>query len=214
MADSSYNYLFKYIVVGDTAVGKSCLLLQFTEQRFQNAHDMTVGVEYGTRTIEVGGKKIKAQIWDTCGQESFRSITRSYYRGSCCALLVYDITRRASFEHVANWLEECRTYGGDKTTILLVGNKTDRESSRMVTYDEGEKFAKENNLFFIETSAKTNSNVEEAFMIIAKAVLDKVNSGEIDITDESCGVKAASTSKNTVNMKTETPTKESGGCGC
>lgn len=218
----SYDYLLKCIVVGDTAVGKSCLLLQFTEQRFQNAHDITVGVEFGTRTIEVRDKKVKVQVWDTCGQESFKSITRSYYRGSCCVLLVYDITRRASFEHVATWLEECRQYGGDKMVGLLVGNKTDRDQARMVSYDEGEKFAKENDLFFIETSAKTNTNVDEAFVITARAVLDKIAAGEIDVNDDACGVKpsgkAATGGTGTKPVDVSAATKPAdgskGGCGC
>merc|ERR1712154_171315 len=101
-----YKYLFKYIIVGDTAVGKSCLLLQFTDKRFQPVHDLTIGVEFGARMINVADKSIKLQIWDTAGQESFRSITRSYYRGAAGALLVYDITRRDTFKHLTRWLEE------------------------------------------------------------------------------------------------------------
>merc|ERR1712214_167019 len=102
----SYSYLFKYIIIGDTGVGKSCLLLQFTDKRFQPVHDLTIGVEFGARMINIEGKQIKLQIWDTAGQESFRSITRSYYRGAAGALLVYDITRRDTFNHLTTWLED------------------------------------------------------------------------------------------------------------
>ena len=98
----SYSYLFKYIIIGDTGVGKSCLLLQFTDKRFRNDHDITIGVEFGSRMIQLDNKEIKLQIWDTAGQESFRSITRSYYRGAAGALLVYDITRRDTFSHLSN----------------------------------------------------------------------------------------------------------------
>ena len=98
----SYSYLFKYIIIGDTGVGKSCLLLQFTDKRFRHDHDLTIGVEFGSRMIHLDDKDIKLQIWDTAGQESFRSITRSYYRGAACALLVYDITRRDTFTHLSN----------------------------------------------------------------------------------------------------------------
>lgn len=196
----AYAYMFKYIVVGDSAVGKSCLLLQFTEQRFQSVHDLTIGVEFGTRTVDVSGERVKLQIWDTAGQESFQSITRSYYRGACCALLVYDITRRQSFEHVAKWLEDAREYGSEKLTVLLVGNKSDKDSARTVSFEEGEKFARENGLFFIETSAKTNSNVDEAFLLTAKAVFDKVKSGDIDTNDESSGVKVTKKDTNTVKL--------------
>ena len=115
----AYAYLFKYIIIGDTGklqrisltntgVGKSCLLLQFTDQRFRQQHDLTIGVEFGSRTIEINDKKIKLQIWDTAGQESFKSITRSYYRGAAGALLVYDITRKETFNHLTRWLEEVR----------------------------------------------------------------------------------------------------------
>mmetsp|Transcript_39676 Transcript_39676/g.35416 ORF Transcript_39676/g.35416 Transcript_39676/m.35416 type:complete len:106 (+) Transcript_39676:85-402(+) len=104
----SYSYLFKYIIIGDTGVGKSCLLLQFIDKRFRQKHEVTIGVEFGARMINVDGKNIKLQIWDTAGQESFRSITRSYYRAAAGALLVYDITRRETFTHLTRWLDEAR----------------------------------------------------------------------------------------------------------
>merc|ERR1711912_100142 len=115
----SYAYLFKYIIIGDTGVGKSCLLLQFTDKRFQPVHDLTIGVEFGARMITIDKKQIKLQIWDTAGQEKFRSITRSYYRGAAGALLVYDITRRETFEHLQSWLEDCRRYSNKDIVIML-----------------------------------------------------------------------------------------------
>ncbi|PKI71464.1 hypothetical protein CRG98_008137 [Punica granatum] len=121
----SYAYLFKYIIIGDTGVGKSCLLLQFTDKRFQPVHDLTIGVEFGARMITIDSKPIKLQIWDTAGQESFRSITRSYYRGAAGALLVYDITRRETFNHLASWLEDARQHANANMTIMLIGNKCD-----------------------------------------------------------------------------------------
>ena len=113
--------------VDDLAVGKSCLLLQFTDKRFQPVHDLTIGVEFGSRTITHEGKQIKLQIWDTAGQEKFRSITRSYYRGTCGALLVYDITRRETFDHIAEWLEDCKKYANPNIVMMLIGNKCDLE---------------------------------------------------------------------------------------
>ena len=125
---ASYSYVFKYIVVGDSSVGKSCLLLQFTDQRFKAAHDLTIGVEFGSRTVPVDGQNnVKLQIWDTAGQESFRSITRSYYRGAICALLVYDITRRDTFQNLVRWMEEMLEHAYQRMTIVLVGNKKDIE---------------------------------------------------------------------------------------
>uniref|UniRef100_A0A671EBE3 RAB2A, member RAS oncogene family n=1 Tax=Rhinolophus ferrumequinum TaxID=59479 RepID=A0A671EBE3_RHIFE len=119
----AYAYLFKYIIIGDTGVGKSCLLLQFTDKRFQPVHDLTIGVEFGARMITIDGKQIKLQIWDTAGQESFRSITRSYYRGAAGALLVYDITRRDTFNHLTTWLEDARQHSNSNMVIMLIGNK-------------------------------------------------------------------------------------------
>merc|ERR1712232_1369932 len=115
-----YKYLFKYIIVGDTAVGKSCLLLQFTDKRFQPVHDLTIGVEFGSRTLTIDGSQVKLQIWDTAGQEKFRSITRSYYRGAAGALLVYDITRRETFESLGAWLEDCRKFSNSNIVIMLI----------------------------------------------------------------------------------------------
>merc|ERR1712072_1594445 len=165
----SYAYLFKYIIIGDTGVGKSCLLLQFTDKRFQPVHDLTIGVEFGARMVTIDGKQIKLQIWDTAGQESFRCITRSYYRGAAGALLVYDITRRETFNHLASWLEDARQHAHSNMTIMLIGNKSDLQHRRAVTYEEGEAFAKEHGLVFMET-AKTAHNVEEAFINTAREI--------------------------------------------
>ncbi|CAG2195527.1 RAB2A [Mytilus edulis] len=243
----SYAYLFKYIIIGDTGVGKSCLLLQFTDKRFQPVHDLTIEddrreyvhvekervenvedervqiemvenvenervenekvdnetnesgsdndsdyesdfefeqnettndylvsnscsitgtlmedmslrlcVEFGARMITIDGKQIKLQIWDTAGQESFRSITRSYYRGAAGALLVYDITRRDTFNHLTTWLEDARQHSNSNMVIMLIGNKSDLEARRDVKKEEGEAFAREHGLIFMETSAKNS----------------------------------------------------------
>jgi Ras-related protein Rab-2A len=125
---ASYSYLFKYIVIGDTSVGKSCLLLQFLEKKFKFDHDTTIGVEFGSKIINVKDKHIKLQIWDTAGQEAFKSITRSYYRGSIGVILVYDITNRDSFNNISKWLDETKSYANDKITVMLVANKTDLEA--------------------------------------------------------------------------------------
>mmetsp|Transcript_20693 Transcript_20693/g.46047 ORF Transcript_20693/g.46047 Transcript_20693/m.46047 type:complete len:202 (-) Transcript_20693:1915-2520(-) len=185
----SYAYLFKYIIIGDTGVGKSCFLLQFTDRRFQHIHDMTIGVEFGSRTIELDGKSIKLQIWDTAGQEAFRSITRSYYRGACSALLVYDISRRDTFDHVAQWLEETKKNSNPHLVIVLVGNKTDLEHKRVVSFAEGESFAKAHGMLFLEASAKTGDYVEETFVTAAINVLERLNSGVFSADDETHGIR-------------------------
>ncbi|KAL8506250.1 hypothetical protein ACS0TY_017208 [Phlomoides rotata] len=185
----SYAYLFKYIIIGDTGVGKSCLLLQFTDKRFQPIHDLTIGVEFGARMITIENSTIKLQIWDTAGQESFRSITRSYYRGAAGALLVYDITRRETFNHLASWLEDARQHANASMTIMLIGNKCDLAHRRAVSTEEGQQFAKENGLIFMEASAKTSQNVEEAFIQTASAIYSKIQDGSFDVSNESFGIK-------------------------
>jgi len=186
----SYSYLFKYIIIGDTGVGKSCLLLQFTDKRFQPVHDLTIGVEFGARMItSVDHRQIKLQIWDTAGQESFRSITRSYYRGAAGALLVYDITRRETFNHLTRWLEEARQNANASMVIMLIGNKSDLDHRRQVSKEEGEKFAKDHGLIFLETSAKTAANVEEAFINTAAKIYENIQNGIYDVTNEAHGIK-------------------------
>eukprot|EP01128_Nolandella_sp_AFSM9_P000383 TRINITY_DN10542_c0_g1_i1.p1 TRINITY_DN10542_c0_g1~~TRINITY_DN10542_c0_g1_i1.p1 ORF type:complete len:233 (-),score=55.57 TRINITY_DN10542_c0_g1_i1:235-846(-) len=176
------------IVIGDTAVGKSCLLMQFSDGKFSPVHDLTIGVEFGAKKITVDGKTISLQIWDTAGQESFRSITRSYYRGAAGALLVYDITRRETFHHLSSWLEDARKHANENMVIMLIGNKSDLDRRRVST-EEGEQFARENGLIFLETSAKTAANVEEAFVHSAQLIYEKIQSGELDISSESSGIK-------------------------
>mmetsp|Transcript_32982 Transcript_32982/g.82912 ORF Transcript_32982/g.82912 Transcript_32982/m.82912 type:complete len:202 (-) Transcript_32982:321-926(-) len=177
-----YKYLFKYIIVGDTAVGKSCLLLQFTDKRFTPVHDLTIGVEFGSRTITIGENQVKLQIWDTAGQEKFRSITRSYYRGAAGALLLYDITRRETFEHLTIWLEDCRRYSNQNIVIMMIGNKSDMEDKRQVSTQEGQEFANKHGLAFMETSARTAENVDAAFIQTAEKIYEitEAQGGNID----------------------------------
>lgn len=176
----STQYLFKYIIIGDSGVGKSCLLLQFTDKRFESSHDLTIGVEFGARMITIDEKLVKLQVWDTAGQESFRSITRSYYRGAAGALLVYDVSRRETFDHLQSWLEDCSENSNMNLTILLIGNKADLVDKREVSEAEGQAFAEKHGLMFLETSAKTAHNVEEAFLKTGRAIYEKIRSGELD----------------------------------
>ena len=164
---NNYDHLFRYIIVGDMAVGKSCILLQFTDNKFRHQHELTIGVEFGGKTIEIGNKNVKIQIWDTAGQEAFQAITRTYYKGAIGALL-YDITRKDTFTHIFN------------VCIILIGNKKDFENKREVSYEEGEALAKDHKLLFLETSAKTAENVAEAFNVSAKSIVEMIEKTGID----------------------------------
>ncbi|KAG1464772.1 hypothetical protein G6F46_002315 [Rhizopus delemar] len=211
MSNYNYNYIIKYIIIGDTGVGKSCILLQFTDKRFMPAHDLTIGVGFGTRFVTVNDQQTKLQIWDTAGQESFRSITRSYYRGAAGALLVYDITRRETFENLSVWLEDARQHANPNTVIMLIGNKSDLEGQRQVSREEAERFAQEHDLFFLETSAKLADNIEEAFVKTAEEIQKKIASGTIDLNSESNGVKLAPSQGGT-SLPSANTSSNTGGC--
>lgn len=184
---TDYDYLFKYIVVGDAGVGKSCLLLQFTNKRFRTEHDITIGVEFGHRLVDLEDKRVKLQIWDTNGQEAFRSITRAYYRGATGALLVYDISRRGSFDRLAQWLSDARQHSQPHMVVGLIGNKSDLPH-REVSQEEGAWFAKQNGLIFLEASAKTGHNVEAAFLDVAQGILRNIQDEVYDLSLETHGI--------------------------
>ena len=189
MISGAYDHMFRYIIVGDMAVGKSCLLLQFTDHKFRHQHELTIGVEFGGKNIEVKNKTIKIQIWDTAGQEAFQAITRTYYKGAIGALLVYDITRKETFEHIRKWYDEVKLNGSKEICCILIGNKKDLEEQRQVKYEEGKRLAEENNLLFLETSAKTAENVQECFTISAERILDQISKSGVDPTAPSKNVR-------------------------
>ena len=209
-----FKYVFKYIIIGNPSVGKSCLLNQFLNNRFTSDYEITVGVEFGAKTIETeDGSKIKLQIWDTAGQESFKSITRSYYRGAAVALLVYDITSKESFDCIVNWLEECKVNGNPEMVLVLVGNKKDLGDKRQVGSEEAGKFARDNRMLFIETSAKTAENVREIFVEAANMVNRKIGNGDIDPRNEIYGVKTGTFYNASPNvLKTRQVKKSDKGC--
>jgi len=168
--DDEYDYLFKVVLIGDSGVGKSNLLSRFTRNEFNLESKSTIGVEFATKSIQSDGKTIKAQIWDTAGQERYRAITSAYYRGAVGALLVYDISKRITYDNVSRWLKELRDHADPNIVIMLVGNKKDLRHMRQVQTDEAKEFCKQNKLFFIETSALADSNVATAFETILKEI--------------------------------------------
>ena len=185
----NYDYLLKYIIIGDAAVGKSNLLLRFAQNDFKSEYQLTIGVEFGAKNIDIDNKKYRLQIWDTAGQENYRSITRAYYKNSVCALLVYDITNRDSFEHISSWIEDCLSQSPKTVFMVLVGNKSDLNEQRKVSTEEGQQMARNNNLIFFETSAKSGENVDKIFEESAKEIDKRINEGYYDLESDICGIK-------------------------
>uniref|UniRef100_A0A3P8YK96 small monomeric GTPase n=1 Tax=Esox lucius TaxID=8010 RepID=A0A3P8YK96_ESOLU len=157
----TYDYLFKLLLIGDSGVGKTCLLFRFSEDAFNTTFISTIGIDFKIRTIELDEKKIKLQIWDTAGQERFRTITTAYYRGAMGIMLVYDITNEKSFENIKNWIRNIEEHASSDVERMILGNKCDMNDKRQVSKERGEKLAIDYGIKFLETSAKSSLNVEE-----------------------------------------------------
>ncbi|EPY51783.1 GTPase Ypt3 [Schizosaccharomyces cryophilus OY26] len=210
--EDEYDYLFKTVLIGDSGVGKSNLLMRFTRNEFNIESKSTIGVEFATRNIVLDSKKIKAQIWDTAGQERYRAITSAYYRGAVGALIVYDITKQSSFDNVGRWLKELREHADSNIVIMLVGNKTDLLHLRAVSTEEAQAFAAENNLSFIETSAMDASNVEEAFQTVLTEIFRIVSNRSLESGDEGVHPMSGQTLSITPTMNDANKKKSSSQC--
>eukprot|EP00997_Jenningsia_sp_PLL12_P006571 NODE_3126_length_812_cov_498.284404_g2603_i0.p1 GENE.NODE_3126_length_812_cov_498.284404_g2603_i0~~NODE_3126_length_812_cov_498.284404_g2603_i0.p1 ORF type:complete len:204 (-),score=50.94 NODE_3126_length_812_cov_498.284404_g2603_i0:139-750(-) len=171
---AEYDFLFKLLLIGDSGVGKSCLLLRFADDTYTESYISTIGVDFKIRTIELDGKIIKLQIWDTAGQERFRTITSSYYRGAHGIIVVYDVTDMESFNNVKTWLSEIDKYATDNVNKLLVGNKCDLVVKKVVDFNTAKDFADQLGIPFLETSAKNATNVEQAFMTMSAEIKRRV----------------------------------------
>ncbi|KAG5241906.1 SMALL MONOMERIC GTPASE-RELATED [Salix viminalis] len=199
-----FDYLFKLLMIGDSGVGKSSLLLSFTSDTFEDLSP-TIGVDFKVKFVNIGGKKLKLAIWDTAGQERFRTLTSSYYRGAQGIVMVYDVTRRDTFTNLSEiWAKEIDLYSTNQDCIkLLVGNKVDKESDRVVTKKEGMNFAREYGCLFLECSAKTRVNVQQCFEEVVLKILDTPSL----LAEGSKGVK-----KNIFNEKRPEPDMSTSGC--
>ena len=166
---AQYDISFKVIVIGDSGVGKSCLTTQAVRQNFEEFYTATVGFEFLTFNMRINNNVLKLQIWDTCGQEVYKSLISNFYRNSSLALILYAIDNSDSFRHAETWLNDLKQQANPNVKIFLVGNKSDLEDKRVITKEEGEKFKEEKNLDkFIETSAKTGENAQEVLLEAAK----------------------------------------------
>lgn len=173
LSDEEYDFLYKLVLIGDSGVGKSNILSRFTTNEFNLESKSTIGVEFATKSLEINNHSIKAQIWDTSGQERYRAITGAYYRGAVGALVVYDITRRNSFQNVVNWLKELRDHAEPNIVIMLVGNKLDLSgTSRAVSTEEGSQLAEKDGFLFMETSALDSTNVQNAFLKVIHTIYE------------------------------------------
>ena len=183
MADEeNYDVLFKIVLIGDSFVGKTNIMSKYLKNEFHEDSKATVGVEFGAKKFDIEGKSVKAQIWDTAGQERYKSITTTYYKGAKGALIVYDITRKETFDSVDRWISELVNSGDKNMTMLLIGNKCDLDNQRQVSKEQGEEKAKAFKVAFLETSASSGENLDVAFEMIMKEVYSKCKN-ELDEDD-------------------------------
>jgi len=201
MSASEHDYFFKILLIGDSGVGKSCLLLRFADDSWTETHISTIGVDFKIKTLNIDGKTVKLQIWDTAGQERFRTITSSYYRGAQGIILVYDVTDKESFNNVKQWMGEIDRYACENVNKLLVGNKSDLADQRAVDSNTAKEFADSYGIPFIETSAKTASNVESCFVQMATAIKNRMS-------------VPSGPAKDTVQVKKQEKKQKSGGFKC
>jgi Ras-related protein Rab-1A len=197
-----YDHLFKILIIGDAATGKSSMLLRFTDDSFDDHIQSTIGVDFKVKHLDMHGKRVKLTIWDTAGQERFRTITSSYYRGAHGIIVVYDVTDQESFNNVKQWLQEIDRYACENVNKLLVGNKCDLTTKKVVDYTTAKEYADQLGIPFLETSAKNATNVEQAFMTMAAEIKNRVG------PPAPSGPQAGK-----VNIES-TPVPKPGGSGC
>ena len=203
-SDDEYNFIFKVLLLGNSNVGKSSLFLRFVDDTWNDTFVPTIGVDFKIKSMELDDKKIKMQIWDTAGQERFKNIISSYYRGAQGILLVYDVTDKDSFKNLSNWLIEIEKNASKNILRVLIGNKCDLEDKRVISYAQGKEFADTYGLKFIETSAKKNKNVKEAFETLGREIME--SNVNIKIAKDKLNKKITVSKAQDLNMQ------EKGGC--
>ena len=201
MGDENYDFIFKVLLLGNSDVGKSSLLLRYVDSVWSDTFVPTIGVDFKVKTIDINDKKVKLQIWDTAGQERFRNVVSTYFRGAHGILLIYDVTNRESFKNLENWLIEIEKNASENVLKILIGNKNDLEDERDITPDEGKAFANRNGMQFIETSAKMNTNVNEAFETLGKLMIEFNSQQKQAMTQDKKDKKVLSSSGKNLNTK-------------
>ena len=203
-----YEMMVKVILIGDSGVGKTNIMSKFLKNQFMEESKATIGVEFGSKLFNHEGHKIKAQIWDTAGQEKYKAITGAYYKGSKGALVVYDITQKKTFENIEKWVNDLKAAGDPKITIILIGNKNDLDDKRQVSKDQGEEKARSFGCAFLETSAYSGDNIDIAFNLMVKEIYEKFSNdstGEDELAPGSNGdgrdVKLDNVNDNNIKKK-------------
>lgn len=193
----AFHYLIKVLLIGDSSVGKSCILMRFCSDEFTPSFIATIGIDFKIRNVDLDGKRAKFQVWDTAGQERFKTITTAYYRSAMGFLLVYDVCDEKSFEDIREWYSNIKEHARDNVEVILVGNKKDMAAERRVSPEQGRALAQELGLPFIEVSAKTAEGVDDAFLTLARNIRDNM------------GLEAQPINKNTIKIS---ESKSGGGC--
>ena len=199
-----YEMMVKVILIGDSGVGKTNIMSKFLKNQFMEESKATIGVEFGSKLFNHEGHKIKAQIWDTAGQEKYKAITGAYYKGSKGALVVYDITQKKTFENIEKWINDLKAAGDPKITIILIGNKNDLDDKRQVSKDQGEEKARSFGCAFLETSAYSGDNIDKAFNLMVKEIYEKFSNdstGEDELAPGSNGEDVKLDKVNDKNIK-------------
>ena len=212
MANDEYDYSFKIVLAGDSGVGKSNIFARYFKNIYLSDSKPTIGMDFLAKNLMVEGATIKAQVWDTAGQDKFRALAKSFYKNASGCLLVYDITNYDSFRSLDKWFEEVSGNAEEDLVVLVIGNKCDLEQKRQVTTEEGEAFAKEHGLVFLETSAKTAHNVDDAFVQTAQAIYEKIAQGVFDVSNESFGIRLGTQQSASGPSGRAGAAKASGGC--
>lgn len=196
---NKYEYIFKIILIGSSGVGKSSILQRYIQKTFNDSYASTIGVDFFMKSINIGEKTIKLQLWDTAGTEKFRSITTGYYRGADAAFVVFDLSAKSSFKAVSEWIENYYKYKNpdSEKNVVLIGNKVDLVDKREVTQEEAENYVKDNNIFYFETSAKEGKNIEECFNFMAEKLLEQYENKDNELVKRKDVIRGDNLKENT-----------------